>query len=373
MQITAAVAHGVKAPLTLETVEIEDPRPDEVLVRVVATGVCHTDMAMRDQELPVPPPAVLGHEGAGIVVRVGAGVTRVAPGDRVVMSFNSCGACPSCHDHIPAYCHDFFGRNFSGRRADGSSGLSWPGPGEGRVLGGNVFGQSSFATHALCPERNVVKVPATAPLEILGPLGCGVLTGAGAVMNALRVARGQSLAVFGTGAVGLSAVMAARVMGAASIIAIDLVEARLDLARELGATHVFNPGRTSVVDGIMALTGGMGVDYALDTTARLAVVGDAVRCLAPRGVCGLVGAMPFGQILPVDGGHLMSGGRSVRGIVEGDADPHQFIPALIDLYLAGQFPFDRLITFYPLAEINQAIHDAEAGRTVKPVLRMPGW
>ncbi|MEA1648604.1 NAD(P)-dependent alcohol dehydrogenase [Nitrospirillum sp. BR 11164] len=369
MQITAAVAHGVKAPLTLETVEIEDPRPGEVLVRVVATGVCHTDMAMRDQELPVPPPAVLGHEGAGIVMRVGAGVTRVAPGDRVVMSFNSCGACPSCDDHLPAYCHDFFGRNFSGRRADGSSGLRWA----GQPLGGNVFGQSSFATHALCHERNVVTVPATVPLEILGPLGCGVLTGAGAVMNALRVGPRRSLAVFGTGAVGLSAVMAARVMGAAPLIAIDVVEARLDLARELGATHAFNPTRTSVVEEIMALTGGIGVDYALDTTARPAVVGDAVRCLAPRGVCGLVGAMPFGQALPVDGGHLMSGGRAVRGIVEGDADPHHFIPALIDLHLAGQFPFDRLITFYPLAEINQAIHDAETGRTVKPVLRMPGW
>ncbi|TWB39100.1 NAD(P)-dependent alcohol dehydrogenase [Nitrospirillum pindoramense] len=367
MQITAAVAHGIKAPLTLETVEIEAPRPGEVLVRVVATGVCHTDMAMRDQELPVPPPAVLGHEGAGIVVRVGDGVTGVAPGDRVVMSFNSCGACPSCNDHLPAYCHDFFGRNFSGRRIDGSSGLHWA----GQALGANIFGQSSFATHALCHERNVVKVPSTVPLDILGPLGCGILTGAGAVLNALKVPHGRSLAVFGAGAVGLSAVMAARVAGAAPIIAVDLVDARLDLALELGASHVFNAGRAAVVDEIMALTGGVGVDFALDTTARLPVVGDAVRCLAPRGVCGLVGAMPFGQPLPVDGGHLMSGGRTIRGIVEGDADPHRFIPTLVGLYLAGQFPFDRLITFYPLAEINQAIRDSETGRTVKPVLRMP--
>ncbi|MBB6255107.1 NAD(P)-dependent alcohol dehydrogenase [Nitrospirillum iridis] len=364
--ILAAVAHGIQAPLTLERVAIDEPRPGEVLVRVVAAGVCHTDMAMRDQELPVPAPAVLGHEGSGVVERVGAGVTAVAPGDRVVMSFNSCGTCPSCADGLPSYCHDFFARNFSGRRADGSSGLAW-----GRdTLGANIFGQSSFATRALCHERNVVKVPGTVPLDILGPLGCGVMTGAGAVINALAVRSGRSLAVFGAGAVGLSAVMAGKVVGAGAIIAVDVVDHRLDLARDLGATHTFNPKRDDVVAAILALTG-MGVDYALDTTARPAVVGDATRCLAPRGVCGLLGALRFGEPLPIDGGHLLSGGRTVRGIVEGDADPQRFIPQLVDLYQRGLFPFDRLITFYPLDAINDAIRDSETGRTVKPVVRMP--
>jgi aryl-alcohol dehydrogenase len=175
MQITAAVLRSRSGPFGLETLELEEPRAGEVLVRVVATGVCHTDMVMRDQDLPTPQPVVLGHEGAGVVERVGAGVTKVAPGDHVVMTFNSCGHCPSCGDHAPTYCHEFFPRNFMGDRSDGTSGLSKG----GEIIHGNIFGQSSFATFALCHERNAVKVTKDAPLEILGPLGCGVMTGGG--------------------------------------------------------------------------------------------------------------------------------------------------------------------------------------------------
>lgn len=365
MQITAAVVRSRSGPFGLETLEIEKPRAGEVLVRVVATGVCHTDMVMRDQDLPTPQPVVLGHEGAGVVERVGPGVTKVAPGDHVVMTFNSCGGCPSCRDHAPSYCHEFFPRNFVGVRADGSSGLSKG----GEAIHANIFGQSSFATYALCHERNAVKVPLTAPLEILGPLGCGVMTGAGAVMNALKVEAGRSLVVFGAGAVGLSAMLAAEAAGAGPVIVVDINPVRLELALDLGADHALDGRAESVVDRIHEITG-VGADYTLDTTANLAVMRQAVDALAPRGTCGLVGASKVGDELCLDAVALMSGGRAVRGVVEGDADPDVFIPRLIELHRAGRFPFDRLITFYPLDSINDAVADGEAGRVIKPVVRM---
>lgn len=365
MQITAAVLRSRSGLFDLETVDIEAPRAGEVRVRVVATGVCHTDMVMRDQDLPTPQPVVLGHEGAGIVEQVGPGVTKVAPGDCVVMTFNSCGACSSCQDHAPTYCHEFFPRNFMGVRPDGSSGLSRG----GELIHANIFGQSSFATYALCHERNAVKVPNSVPLEILGPLGCGVMTGAGAVMNALQARSGRSLVVFGAGAVGLSAVLAAKAEGVSPIIVVDINPARLKFALELGADHALDGRTEPVAERVAAITGG-GADYTLDTTANLAVMRQAVDCLAPRGVCGLVGASRMGDELCLDAVGLMSAGRTVRGVVEGDADPDTFIPRLIALHQDGKFPFDRLITFYPLERINDAVKDAEQGRVIKPVVRM---
>lgn len=365
MQITAAVVRSRSGPFRLETLDIEAPRAGEVLVRVVATGVCHTDMVMRDQDLPTPQPVVLGHEGAGVVERVGPGVTKVAPGDHVVMTFNSCGGCPSCQEHAPAYCHEFFPRNFVGVRPDGSSGLSKG----GETIHANIFGQSSFATHALCHERNAVRVPRTAPLEILGPLGCGVMTGAGAVMNALKVEAGRSVVVFGAGAVGLSAMLAAEAVGAGPVTVVDINPARLELALELGADHALDGRDGGVVERIREITGA-GADYTLDTTANLTVMRQAVDALAPRGTCGLVGASRMGDELCLDAVALMSGGRVVRGVVEGDADPGVFIPRLIELYQAGRFPFDRLIAFYPFEAIGQAVADGESGRVVKPVVRM---
>lgn len=365
MQITAAVVRSRAGPFRLETLDIEAPRAGEVLVRVVATGVCHTDMVMRDQDLPTPQPVVLGHEGAGVVERVGPGVTKVAPGDHVVMTFNSCGGCPSCRDHAPAYCHEFFPRNFVGVRPDGSSGLSKG----GETIHANIFGQSSFATHALCHERNAVRVPRTAPLEILGPLGCGVMTGAGAVMNALKVEAGRSVVVFGAGAVGLSAMLAAEAVGAGPVTVVDINPARLELALELGADHALDARDGGVVERIREITGA-GADYTLDTTANLTVMRQAVDALAPRGTCGLVGASRMGDELCLDAVALMSGGRIVRGVVEGDADPDVFIPRLIELHQAGRFPFDRLIAFYPFEAIGQAVADGESGRVVKPVVRM---
>jgi aryl-alcohol dehydrogenase len=367
MKIEAAVTRSKSAPMSLETIELESPRMDEILVKLVATGICHTDIAMRDQSYPVPQPIVLGHEGAGIVVAVGSAVGKVKPGDRVVMTFNSCGHCPSCTDHAPTYCYEFFGYNFAGSRPDGSSPLSK----DGKSIHGNFFGQSSFASHALCHERNVVKVPDHVPLELLGPLACGIQTGAGGIINSLKVGMGQTLAVFGVGSVGLSAVMAARLVGAATIIAVDLNESRLKLARELGATHAINAGAANAVEEIRGLTGGAGVDFTFESTGIIPVLRQAIDALAPRGTCGFVGASPAGSEIAVNVTDIMTAGRKIHGIVEGDSNPDLFIPRMIEFYKQGRFPFDKLIRFYPFAEINTAIHDSENCKAVKPVVRFP--
>jgi aryl-alcohol dehydrogenase len=365
MKINAAVTRAKASPMSLETLDLEEPRDGEILVRVVATGICHTDIAMRDQTYPVPQPIVLGHEGAGVVEKVGRGVAKVAVGDHVVMSYNSCGHCDCCNEHAPNYCHDFFGRNFAGARPDGSSALSK----DGQPIHGNFFGQSSFATYAVCHERNIVKVSKDAPLELLGPLACGIQTGAGAVINALKVGPGRSIAVFGAGSVGLSAVMAARVVGATTIIAVDVNPDRLEMAKELGATHVINPKSTDTVAEVMKITG-VGVNYSFESTAIPAVIRQAMESLAPRGVCGIVGASTLDTEISLNAMHLMTAGRSIRGIVEGDSTVDVFIPQLVDLFLQGRFPFDKLVKFYPFDQINQAIHDTETGKAIKPVIRM---
>lgn len=365
MEIKAAIAREQGGPLTIESVTLESPRSHEILVRVVATGVCHTDLAVLAGHLPTPFPVVLGHEGAGVVEQVGSAISKVKPGDHVVITYNSCGTCPSCADHATSYCHEFFPRNFFATRTDGSSGLSR----DGSSIHGNFFGQSSFASHALCHEANVVKVSEALPLELLGPLACGIQTGAGAVMNALKVSAGRSFAVFGTGSVGLSAVMAAKVVGASTIVAVDMNDERLAMARELGATHTFNPGQEKAPEKILELTG-FGVDFSLDTTGLPGVIRDAVESLAPRGSCGILGAPAPETEIVLDETHFMSGGRRLMGIVEGESNPDTFIPLLADLYAKGLFPFDRLVKFYNLEQINEAIHDSERGKTIKPIIRM---
>lgn len=365
MKIKAAVCRAPQAPLSIETLDLEAPRDTEILVRVVATGVCHTDIVVRDGHLPTPHPVVLGHEGAGVVTKVGSAVHKVKEGDHVVMTFNSCGQCPSCVEQAATYCHEFFPRNFFGTRADGSSALS----SNGEAVHGNFFGQSSFATYALCHERNIVKVPKEAPLELLGPLACGVQTGAGAVINALKVAAGKSFAVFGSGSVGLSAIMAARLVGAGRIIAVDVNPDRLAFAREVGATDTVDSRDISVSEAIVELTGG-GLHYALDTTGRSDVIREAVLSLAPRGTCGILGASPEGSEISLDETHFMSGGRRLMGIVEGESTPDVFIPELVDLYTQGRFPFDKMVKFYDFEEINEAIRDSENGTAIKPILRV---
>jgi aryl-alcohol dehydrogenase len=363
MRITAAVQREPMAPFSVEALELaDDLQPGEILIEIKAVGVCHTDVLPKVGG-PFPLPMVLGHEGAGLVAGVGPGVAKVAVGDRVTCSYASCGRCRTCVQGTPQYCENFFALNLFGfARPDGSPTVTTP---EGARVNAGWFGQSSFATYALANERNVVKITADdVPFEILGPLGCGMQTGAGAVLNALRVRAGESIAVFGVGAVGLAAVMAARAAGCTTIIGVDLHDNRLELARELGATHTINGRTTDALAEIMAITGG-GVQHSFDTTANAGVIRQAVECLRAPGTCVLVGAGAGDVTFNGDG---LTFGKTIKGIIEGDAVPDEFIPALVELYRQGRFPVDKLVRTYRLDQINDAVHDSETGAVVKPVL-----
>lgn len=364
MRIEAAVLRGEETAFTLEELVLTAPGPHEVLVRIVGAGHCHTDVLPRAGAGFGTPPIVLGHEGAGVIEAVGSAVDTIAVGDHVVLSFDSCGRCTNCRDAHPAYCDTFLPRNLAGHALDGSTPLT---DADGRPVAGRWFGQSSFASHALVDARNAIVVDKNLPLELLGPLGCGIQTGAGAVLNTLGVRPGDGIVVTGTGAVGLSAVMAAKVAGAGTIIAVDVNPARLDLAQELGATDTILASQSSLGEEIRAIAP-TGVRYGLDTTGLPGVIAAALDALAVPGVLGLVGVQQGDlTIAPL----ALTAGRTLTGILEGDANPHTFIPMLIDLWQAGQFPYERLVTTFPLSEINIAEKQALAGEIVKPVL-LPG-
>jgi aryl-alcohol dehydrogenase len=365
MHIMAAVTEAKSGPFVIQELEVGELAADEVLVEVAAAGICHTDLIVRDQWLPVPLPAVLGHEGAGVVRAVGASVAHVAPGDRVGMTFNSCGRCATCLGGRSTYCHDFFGRNFASARPDGTSVLSR----DGALIHGHFFGQSSFASHAVATARNVVKLPDWVPFEIAAPFGCGIPPGAGAVFHPLRPPAGSSLVVFGTGAVGLSAIIAGSITGCAPIIGIDVRPARLELARELGATHAIDASTADVGAEVSRITGG-GANFTIETSGVTSVLRAAVDCLAPAGVCGVIGAPPGGSEVSLDVNMFFAMGKTLRGIVEGDSIPELFLPQLFELWRAGRFPVDRFMVDYDFDQINEAAHDAEKGETIKPVLRM---
>ena len=360
MQITAAVSRGPSPAPTLERLELDDPRAGEMRVRLVATGICHTDL----HEHPgrrAPHPIVLGHEGAGGVEALGPDMRGFAVGDHVILSGSSCGECCSCREGRVTYCDHTMALCFGGQRVDGSTALSC----SGESVHSHFFGQSSFATHAVVPERTAVRVDKSLPLEKLGPLACGVITGAGGMIEALKVGFGASVAIFGTGSVGLSAVMAARLVGAEQIVAVDINPARLELALELGATHAINSADPDAAAQIRAVTG-RGVDFTFNTTTVGEVHTMALDVLAMNGTAGFVAA-PLGDWAPAMF-PLLGGGRQLRGILGGDAAPRLFLPRLIEYWRQGRFPFDRLLTFYPFADIARAFDDIHHGRAIKPVL-----
>jgi aryl-alcohol dehydrogenase len=364
MEIRAAVARAPHTDFSIETATLEEPGPGEVLIAIAGVGVCHTDLVARDQFIPIPLPAVLGHEGSGTVLSVGAGVTKVAAGEPVVLSFTSCGHCRQCAANLPSYCREFPALNYSGARPDGTSGVRI----DNRAVSANFFGQSSFATHALAHERNVVKVPDRAGLEILGPLGCGLQTGAGGVMRSLACPRGSSIAIFGGGPVGLAAVMGAVVQGCALIVLVEPIESRRRLALELGATHVIDPTRGDVAAAVRSIAS-EGVEFAFETSGKESVVETALSTLSSHGLLGLVGVPPTPQSsLTINLTALITFGHRIHGIIEGDSDLDRFIPELIALHRAGSFPFDKLIKTFPFEHINEAIEAQLRGECVKAVL-----
>lgn len=365
MHTTAAIAREAHGDFTVEPVDLAEPRAGEVRVRIAGVGLCHTDLIARDQFIPIPLPAVLGHEGAGIVEAVGEGVTKVAVGDRVVLGFSSCGHCPRCEEHLPSYCREFPVLNYAGARGDGSTAISI----DGAPVSANFFGQSSFAAHAVTHERNLVRITGDdVPLELLGPLGCGFQTGAGGVMRSLACPAGSSIAIFGGGPVGLAAVMGAVVQACVTIILVEPFAARRAMALELGATHVIDPAEGDVGAAIRAILPD-GVEFAFETSGREAVVETALASLSSHGLLGLVGVPPRPESsLSINLASLITYGHRIHGIVEGDSDLQTFIPQLVELYREGRFPFDRLIRTYPLAQINEAVAAQLSGACIKAVL-----
>lgn len=356
----AAVAIKPHADLEISELEISEPKGNEILVRTVASGICHTDLLLRDGLFGPAAPVVPGHEGAGVVIAIGPAVHSLAVGDHVAMSQSSCGVCRHCRGAHPMSCANYDQYNLTGLRPNGKR------PFVGSEVNGNFVGQSSFSSHILATENNAARLPKDLPLELAAPLGCGMVTGAGAVMNVLNPRIGSTLVVFGAGAVGLAAVMAASVRHCATIIAVDLNAARLELALTVGATHVVNPANGNPVDQVHEITAG-GADCAIDAVGKVRVVQDAVRSTRRGGHTVLLGLDGLAEAVPLDL-ELLVFNRRVEGAILGDQIPQQLIPQLVQLYQKGRFPFDRLVRQYPFADINTAIADAVRGDVIKPVI-----
>jgi aryl-alcohol dehydrogenase len=368
MRASAAVFEKLHTPLTVAEVDVDSPGPGEALVRIVAAGVCHTDALAMEGDMPFPAPGVLGHEGAGIVAAVGPGVTNVAEGDKVVIGWPWCGTCRNCLEGQPRYCLQLGALVIAGGRADGSTSLRRL---DGSALHSHFFGQSSFASYSVCAASALVPVPSDAPIEILGPLACGIGTGAGAVLNVLRPFTGSSIVVYGAGAVGLSAVMAARLTGATTIVAVDRLASRLALARELGATETIDvsDAGTDPVAAVQEICGGPA-DFAMDCAGNVAVLRQAADSVGMRGTVALIGGAPAGASFSLD--HMSTlWGKRVVGILGGEGRSASLIGALIALNRQGRFRYDRLITEFPLERVNEAMEASHAGDVIKPVLRMP--
>lgn len=362
MKISAAIAISPNQPFEVAECELANPGPNEILVEIRASGICHTDLVIKGGQFPSPFPRVLGHEGAGIVRAVGAGVSTCQVGDHVVLTFGSCGRCLDCHEGHPAYCHDMLQLNFTSERVAGPAIKK-----DGQPISGNFFGQSSFATYSLTGERNVVRVEKDVPFEVLAPLGCGIQTGFGTVMRVLEPRPGDSLVVFGTGAVGMAAVMAAKAAACSTIIAVDVHQTRLAAALELGATHAFRGDDANLVRKLIDVTGG-GAHYSIDTTGVPSIVDASILCLRKRGATAQVAATPPDRLYNVSATAIRSKGLRISGAIEGDSIPWRVISQMIALYRTGLMPIDKIVTTFPLQDINLAIERMKTGEVIKPVL-----
>ena len=372
MRTIAAVATAPGEPFRIAEVELDDLRPDEVLVDIVAVGVCHTDLSAAAGVIPYPLPGVLGHEGAGRIRAVGSAVSRVRPGDAVLLTFTSCGVCAMCRGGHPALCEHHLAWNLlGGRRPDGTSPVGWS---EQPELNSHFFGQSSFARHAIVDERSVIRLPdgtATDDLITYAPLGCGLQTGAGAILNVLRPRISDTVAVAGAGAVGLAAVMAAASRSVQTIVVVDVVPSRLRLAQELGATHTIDASREDLAASLASITGGAGVDAGVETTGNVGVLESLIGALAVGGTCAVIGAPRAGSRAAFDVNMLLPG-RTITGVTLGDSEPETFVAELIALHRSGRFPIEALQRRYAFEDINAAAADATSGATIKPVLVMDG-
>ncbi|KAG7423915.1 hypothetical protein NW756_012662 [Fusarium oxysporum] len=370
IETLAFVVQEPKADFTLVPIILDEIRADEVLVDMSYSGICHTDIVLQQGLLPmVEFPAVFGHEGAGIVRAVGSDVSiaGLEVGDSVVLSFNHCGTCKACVSDHPAFCFSHPQVNHNAVRI---SDRSTPGRlKDGLSVRTQYFGQSSFSKMSVVNAKCVVKCPRPEDMHLYAPLGCGIQTGAGTVLNVLKPTSEDSLVIFGLGSVGLAAVMAAKYLGVGKIIAVDIMPTRLELGRELGATDTLNSREESnIVQTIKNLTGG-GAKFAVDCTGIPKVIEDVVASIGPMGTAVVVGVPPPGADVKVNALEFLLENKKFVGVIEGDSNPSKFIPQLIDLHRAGEFPLEKLCKNYHFSELPQAVADMHSGKVIKPVIK----
>ncbi|HEY8475887.1 MAG TPA: Zn-dependent alcohol dehydrogenase [Chloroflexota bacterium] len=365
MRIKAAVMYERKAPLQVEDLDLLAPRHGEVLVKVAAAGVCHSDLHAITGDVPSPYPCVLGHEGAGVVQEVGPGVTNVRPGDHVLLLWRAtCGRCEYCTTGRPALCDVGSEIRWTGRLADGSARFR---RGDREIL--HFAGVSSFASHTVLPSIAVLPIRRDVPLDRAALIGCGVMTGVGAALNTARVEPGTAVAVFGCGGIGLNVVQGARLAGANQIIAVDIFANKLDMARGLGATDAVNASEVDPVAAIKDLTGGAGVHYAFDAIGNPKVVRQAFDATRRGGTVVVVGIAPVQQDLAVNASTLVYQEKRLLGSLYGSSRFAVDMPRLLDLYMAGRLKLDELISRrYPIEGINDAFAALERGEVARSII-----
>jgi NDMA-dependent alcohol dehydrogenase len=365
MKARGAVLVEPHRQLEIVDLDVAPPRAGEVLVRMAAAGVCHTDLHVMQGKFSAPLPAVLGHEGAGVVAEVGPGVKSLRPGDRVVPLWRlSCGDCEFCRRGRPALCPEGTRVRNTGRLPDGTGRLS--------LKGKEVFhyaGVSTFCEYSVVPEQSLLKLEQDVPLDRAALLGCAVVTGMGAVTHAAQVKPGDTVAVFGAGGVGLNVIQGAAAAGAAASVAVDVHDAKLDLARRFGATHTVNASTTDAVKAVRDLTNNRGVDHAFDAVGSPATVRQAYDVLAKLGKLIVLGISPAGAEVSLPLGPMVFEERQVLGSFYGSGRPREDIPALARMYQQGRLKLDELLTrTYPLEQINEAYAALERGDVARSVV-----
>ncbi|KAH6637167.1 chaperonin 10-like protein [Chaetomium tenue] len=373
LQTEALVVDTAGGGFVMTPITIHDLRPDEVLVEMKYSGICHTDFYLQQGGFgPLTEfPAIAGHEGAGVIRAIGSSVKdkSLQVGDSVLLSFAACAGCFHCQEDQFSRCTQFVPLNLTGiTRPDGSTPAKLS---DGRPVRSQFFGQSSFSRFSAVHENCLVKCPHPQDMGIYSPMGCGYQTGAGTILNIFKPKPGQTVAVFGAGSVGFAAIMAAATIPVKQIIAIDIVERKLALAKELGATDTINSStiQGSVVDELKRLTGGQGVDFAVDTTGVSSVVEKMLDCLAYSGTAASVGAPPREEKITVDVGLFFGFKKTWISVSEGDSHPPEFIPKLIDLHKQGKFPIEKISKVYPVADFEKAVSDMKDGTVIKPIIQ----
>ncbi|KAK4546329.1 hypothetical protein LTR36_002006 [Oleoguttula mirabilis] len=375
--VKAIVCHDTHANggWKMESVDVREPGEGELLVEMVASGVCHTDALVGGLPSGAVPiafyPRVLGHEGSGYVKSVGSGVTVAQPGDPVLLSFAFCDKCEICRAGHHSNCNDFYELNFGGPyKTFGLASKS----GEPEISGA-FFGQSSFANFSIVRQCSVVNakdlVRSKEELQLFAPLGCGIQTGSGTVINSAQATEKDVIVIMGLGGVGLSAIMAAKIAGCQTIIGLDRIESRLKLATELGATHVIDGsklGDKSLGDAIREVTDGIGPSITIDTSGAPPLIKAGIEFTRNSGKFIQVGSAPFDYNLEINMSTFMVTGKQIIAAVEGQAYPPEFVPKMVQWYREGKFPIDKLTKFMPADDFEQALKEMHDGTTVKPIL-----